>query len=117
MVYYIYELAIAPSWITDYNLPASFTASERASVDFEDFGSSVLSVGVDEFFFRMLSIENGLVSIMQQCTATFDVLDSLLTNKCVLSLTAAPQYVQCMYFHIADARICVSCVLFIIRSC
>ena len=50
--------------LTDYNLPASFTASERASVDFEDFGSSVLSVGVDEFFFRMLSIENGLVSIM-----------------------------------------------------
>lgn len=51
--------------LNDYNLPASFTANERASVDFEGWGSSVLSDGEDEFFFRMLSIENGLVSIAE----------------------------------------------------
>lgn len=60
----MHELVLAPYWI-NYNLPASFTASERASVDFEGWGSSVLSAGEDEFFFRMLSIENGLVSITE----------------------------------------------------
>lgn len=58
------NLFLEPSWI-NYNLPASLTARERASVDFEGWVSSVvLSADEDEFFFRMLSIENGLASII-----------------------------------------------------
>lgn len=52
-------------FLKNYNLLVSFIVSERVFVDFEGFGFFVLLVGVDEFFFRMFLIENGLVFIME----------------------------------------------------
>lgn len=45
------------------DLPASFTAKDRASLDLEGLVSVTSSTLEEGLFFRMLSIENGLASM------------------------------------------------------
>jgi len=72
------------------NLPANFTARDNASVDLEGRVSSspdgsVLSAkeGEGAFFFRMLSIENGFVSMEKNCSSrtTVPLLQKTLCDR------------------------------------
>ena len=89
-----------------YNLPASFTASDSALVDFDGGVSSSSSTFVEELLFRRLSIENGLASIDTFPLQIFRL--RLSRNEQFSSLTCCVN-VQCSSTVVALALFVMAC--------